>query len=144
MSVEQIVKEHWAAFGRNYYSRYDYENLPDAHGDLIFKQLEGQFAQFVQDHPGGSVTNFSYDDPFDKSTTSNQGLIFTYPDGSRFVFRKSGTGTVGVTIRIYLEAYRTDNITLTTEEALKQIATDALGYSKTALITGIPRPPIIT
>lgn len=125
VSVEDIVKAHWAEYGRNYYQRYDYENLETADADKVFKQLESQMSVFEAEGAGNTAVNFSYTDPVDHSVSANQGYIFKYADGSRFVFRLSGTGSSGATIRIYLEKYSQDT-NLVVEEALKDIADRAL------------------
>eukprot|EP00831_Metopus_contortus_P022056 TRINITY_DN19_c0_g1_i1.p1 TRINITY_DN19_c0_g1~~TRINITY_DN19_c0_g1_i1.p1 ORF type:complete len:237 (-),score=55.61 TRINITY_DN19_c0_g1_i1:4-714(-) len=144
ISVENIVKEYWATFGRNYYSRYDYENMDIEQGNKVFELLQSRFAEFEKAYPGGSARVFEYKDKIDGSLSKNQGLIFTYSDGSRFVFRKSGTGTVGVTLRIYLEAYSKDKLDLPTEVALKQVVADALKYSQINEISGRSGPTVVT
>lgn len=85
-------------------------------------------AAFEAKQEGNKATNFSYTDPVDGSVSNNQGYIFNYADGSRFVFRKSGTGSSGATIRIYLEKFSQDQ-NQKVEEALKQISEDALATS---------------
>jgi len=105
VSVADIVKGFWKEYGRNYYRRYDYENLETADADKVFKQIESQFEVFEKEAEGNTSSNFTYTDPIDKSVSKNQGYIFKYADGSRFVFRKSGTGSSGATIRVYLEKY---------------------------------------
>ena len=127
-SVETIVREHWAYYGRNYYQRYDYEGLETADADKIFQLLESQLPVFQGEAEGNTAINFSYTDPVDNSVSSNQGYIFKWADGSRFVFRLSGTGSSGATVRIYLEKYSADT-TLVVEEALKEIAEKALSVS---------------
>ena len=92
---------------------------------------------------GNKATNFSYTDPVDQSVSANQGYIFSYPDGSRFVFRQSGTGSSGATIRIYLEKYSSDT-GLKVEEALSEIAKQALATCQIAQISGRQSPTVIT
>jgi len=111
-SVEQIVRAHWAAFGRNYYTRHDYEELDLVPAQELMAHLLGQLPQL----PGQSVgelrvqaaDDFSYTDPVDGSTSSGQGIRIMFEDGSRVVYRLSGTGTVGATLRIYIEAFEAD------------------------------------
>jgi phosphoglucomutase len=111
-SVEQIVHRHWAEFGRNVYSRHDYEGLPTDIANGIMAQVRSRFA----DLPGlrfGACTvkfcdDFSYTDPIDGSLSTGQGLRVGFGDGSRIVFRLSGTGTEGATLRVYLEAFEAD------------------------------------
>lgn len=83
---------------------------------------------FKNETEGNSATNFSYVDPVDGSEILNQGYIFKWKDGSRFVYRLSGTGSVGATIRIYLEKYSKD-ITMSAEDSLKDISARALSLS---------------
>lgn len=83
---------------------------------------------FRQEAEGNTAVNFSYKDPVDQSVSTNQGYIFKWADGSRFVFRLSGTGSSGATIRIYLEKYSKE-AGLNVEEALKEIAQKALSVS---------------
>ena len=91
----------------------------------MFRRIESQFAVFEAEKHGNTAVNFTYKDPVDQSVSKNQGYIFRYPDGSRFVFRKSGTGSSGATIRIYLEKYSKDpNMDVT--KALQGISNRAL------------------
>lgn len=109
ISVDQLAREHWAKFGRNYYARHDYEALPTDKADALMAELNGSLATL----PGKSfgalevaeADNFSYLDPVDGSTSSNQGVRVMFVGGSRVVFRLSGTGTEGATLRVYLERY---------------------------------------
>jgi len=128
VTVEQIVRDFWGTYGRNYYQRYDYENLETEAADKVFERIESQFSVFEGEQEGNTATNFSYTDPVDNSVSSNQGYIFRWADGSRFVFRKSGTGSSGATIRIYLEKFSTD-INLDVVQALKEISDRALELS---------------
>ena len=95
------------------------------------------------ENEGNTAVNFTYTDPVDQSVSANQGYIFSYPDGSRFVFRQSGTGSSGATIRIYLEKYSSDP-TLKVEEALQKIALKALEICQIEQITGRTKPTVIT
>lgn len=108
VTVKNIVENHWEEYGRNYYRRYDYEDLDSDAAAKVFEQIESQMEVFAQEDTGNKAINFSYKDPVDGSVSKNQGYIFKYADGSRFVFRKSGTGSSGTTIRIYLEKYSTE------------------------------------
>lgn len=129
------MRDHWATYGRNYYQRYDYEGLTQAHADEIFKLLDSSMSTWCAATQGNSAVNFSYTDPVDKSVSANQGYIFSYPDGSRFVFRQSGTGSSGATIRIYLEKYSTD-ASMKVEDALSEIAKQALATCQITQISG--------
>ena len=107
--VDVLAREHWARFGRNYYARHDYEGLETAHADALMAELKA----LVPALPGkiiGRLTvsvadSFSYTDPVDGSRSENQGIRVLFEDGSRIVFRLSGTGTQGATLRVYLERY---------------------------------------
>jgi phosphoglucomutase len=111
-SVKQILSTHWARFGRNYYSRHDYEaiNASDA------EQLMNRLRQKLKTLPGHvvegmtitSADDFAYRDPVDQSNTETQGVRIEFEQGSRAVFRLSGTGTVGATLRVYLERFEAD------------------------------------
>jgi phosphoglucomutase len=137
------VTAHWAEYGRNYYQRYDYENLETSDADKVFKQLEQEMDVFISEAQGNTAVNFTYKDPVDGSVSANQGYIFRYADGSRFVFRLSGTGSSGATIRIYLEKYSAD-ITMKAEVALAEIAARALKACQIEALTGRTKPTVIT
>jgi phosphoglucomutase len=143
VTVEDIVKAHWAEFGRNYYRRYDYEGLETESATKVFSQIESQFSVFEGEGEGNTSVNFSYTDPVDSSVSANQGYIFKYADGSRFVFRKSGTGSSGATIRVYLEKYSKD-IDQDVATALKEISDRALSLSQLHELTGRKEPTVIT
>lgn len=108
-SVADIVREHWGKFGRDYYSRHDYEGMPLVIGDGIMahlrEQLSGLVGQRFGDNLVSQADDFSYTDPVDGSVSPNQGIRIIFENGSRIVFRLSGTGTEGATLRIYLERY---------------------------------------
>ena len=109
VGVDRLAREHWARFGRNYYARHDYEALETASADALMDELKASLAAL----PGrtfGSLTvraadSFSYTDPVDGSVSSNQGIRVMFECGARIVFRLSGTGTQGATLRVYLERY---------------------------------------
>ncbi|MGA7595789.1 MAG: alpha-D-glucose phosphate-specific phosphoglucomutase, partial [Gallionella sp.] len=104
-TVEAILMEHWARFGRNVYSRHDYEDIPGDAANGVMKLLHDRFAE-LQGAQFGSLLvklcdDFSYTDPVDGSVSTGQGVRILFSDGSRIVFRLSGTGTGGATLRIY-------------------------------------------
>jgi phosphoglucomutase len=109
VSVDELAREHWAQFGRNYYARHDYEAIDTEPADALMVTLTGTLA----DLPGkafGTLTvetadSFAYTDPVDGSVSANQGIRILFEGGSRIVFRLSGTGTDGATLRVYLERY---------------------------------------
>ncbi len=111
-SVEQVVQAHWAEFGRNVYSRHDYENLPTDVANAIIGRVRAASATLPGQAFGGYTVkfcdDFAYTDPIDGSVSTGQGLRIVFTDGSRIVFRLSGTGTEGATLRLYLEAFEAD------------------------------------
>ena len=110
--VEKIVRQHWREYGRNYYTRHDYEGIDLEAAKGLMAHVEAQLPGLIgQSLAGASVSyadNFSYTDPVDGSVSNNQGLRIGFDDGSRIIYRLSGTGTVGATLRIYIEKYETD------------------------------------
>jgi len=143
-SAEQIIRDHWKKYGRNYYSRYDYEGLETEQADDIFSKLKSRMNQFADEKSGNKADIFEYTDPIDGSVATNQGLRFMYEDGSRFVFRLSGTGSSGATVRIYLERYDKENVEFETADALKDLVQKALEYSEINQVSGRDGPTVIT
>ena len=149
-SVEQIVKRHWLQFGRNVYSRHDYEDLPldAAHG--VIEHLRSNFGTMTGKNFGKytikSCDDFSYTDSIDGSISTKQGLRILFSDGSRIVFRLSGTGTSGATLRIYLEAFEPDTSKhdLDAQIALSEMIQIALQISELKQRTGRDTPTVIT
>ncbi len=111
-SVSDIVHQHWQKFGRDIYSRHDYEAVDLAIANGIFDHLREQLPSLPGKNLGEFTVKFadefSYQDPVDGSISKNQGIRIGFEDGSRMVFRLSGTGTVGATLRIYLEKFESD------------------------------------
>ena len=109
LSVEQIVMAHWAEYGRNVYSRHDYEAIPTEIANGVMAHIQVQFNTLPNTKFGQytvkTADDFSYTDPIDGSVSLSQGVRILFTDDSRIVFRLSGTGTDGATVRIYLEAY---------------------------------------
>ncbi len=148
--VENLLKSHWLNFGRNYYSRHDYENIDASLAATFMQELEAMQA----DLPGkklGELTvsyadNFSYLDPVDNSRSSGQGLRFGFDDDSRIVFRLSGTGTVGATLRIYFERYVTDTAKLHADT--QEVLGDLIGMVEDMISlrrrSGREQPTVIT
>lgn len=149
-SVEAIVKAHWAEYGRNVYSRHDYEGVPTEQANDVMTHLREQFASLSGTSIGRyqvkTCDDFSYTDPVDGSESHKQGIRVLFTDGSRIVFRLSGTGTQGATIRIYLEAYEPDQSKhdLDAQEALKEMIEIALQLSQLKEKTGRNKPTVIT
>ncbi|MDX8404003.1 MAG: alpha-D-glucose phosphate-specific phosphoglucomutase, partial [Mariprofundaceae bacterium] len=112
VSVEQIVTEHWALYGRNYYSRHDYEGVDAASAAEMMSYLRSRFDKLPGNNFGDRIVkvcdDFSYTDPVDGSVSEGQGIRILFEDGSRIVFRLSGTGTEGATVRVYVESFEDD------------------------------------
>lgn len=148
--VETIVKRHWARFGRNVYSRHDYEELPSEAANHLIEHIRGQFASL----PGQSLgrytvkacDDFSYTDPVDGSVSQKQGIRILFEDGSRIVFRLSGTGTAGATLRIYLESFDADisQHDQDAQDALAELIAIAEQISELKQRTGREQPTVIT
>ena len=149
-SVETIVREHWANYGRNFYSRYDYEAIPTEGANGLMQHLRGSFAALTGKKLGKytvqTCDDFSYTDPVDGSVSQNQGIRILFSDGSRIIFRLSGTGTEGATLRVYLEAYEADvsRHHLDAQEALQELIQIALNISELQTRTGRDQPTVIT
>ncbi|MGA0960318.1 MAG: alpha-D-glucose phosphate-specific phosphoglucomutase [Sedimenticolaceae bacterium] len=149
-SVQSILDEHWATYGRNYYVRHDYEEVESDKAKTVMDQLEAQLPKLIGSQLHGRIVsyadNFSYTDPIDNSMSSHQGLRIGFSDGARLVFRLSGTGTQGATIRVYLESYEADisKQHLPSEEALSELVAIALEVSQIEAITGRKAPDVIT
>lgn len=149
-SVESIVREHWAKFGRNFYSRYDYEGLPTEDANGVMTHLRDNFATLTGKQFGkytvATCDDFSYTDPVDASVSKNQGIRILFSDGSRIIFRLSGTGTEGATLRVYLEAYEADVARhhLDAQDALKELIQIGLSISELIARTGRQQPTVIT
>ncbi len=150
LSVENIVRGHWAKYGRNVYSRYDYEGLPTAAAQGVITHLHDSFGTLTGSKLGNfSVLfcdDFSYTDPVDGSVSTGQGVRIAFTDGSRIVFRLSGTGTEGATLRVYLEAYEADigRHYLDAQVALADLIQIALQVSELKQRTGREQPTVIT
>jgi len=149
-TVAEIVEQHWQEYGRNYYTRHDYEAIPSDIAKQLMTDLEAQFSSLVGQSLAGKrvsyADNFSYTDPVDNSVSNNQGLRIGFEDGSRIILRLSGTGTEGATLRVYIESYENDPNKLhqETQSALQDLiaATDDLAEITTR--TGRTEPTVIT
>jgi len=149
--VDEIVREHWKTYGRNYYTRHDYEEVDAGIATMLVEDLRAQLPGlpgkvFEDDLQVAFADDFTYNDPIDGSTSAKQGIRIGFTDGSRIVLRLSGTGTVGATLRLYLERYeaadgRHDLETQLALEPLIEIA-DTLAQIKSR--TGRDAPSVIT
>ncbi len=149
-SVEKIVKRHWVQFGRNVYSRHDYEAIPTEAANSVIDHIHASFSHLPGTSFGHytvkSCDDFSYTDPIDGSISTNQGIRILFVDGSRIVFRLSGTGTEGATLRVYLEAYEPNsaNHHLDAQVALAEMIKIAQQISELSQRTGRDTPTVIT
>ena len=148
--VEKIVREHWRRFGRNVYSRHDFEGIETAKADELMAQLRQKLptlsGQEVEGMRIKAADDFSYTDPVDGSTSVKQGVRILLEDGSRAVFRLSGTGTEGATLRLYLERYVADPALheIETQKALAPLAALSEKLAHIAEITGRKVPDVIS
>ncbi|KAJ0038919.1 hypothetical protein Pint_22347 [Pistacia integerrima] len=157
VTVEDIVRKHWETYGRHYYTRYDYENvdagaakelmahlvklqssIPDV--NKLVKEIHSDVSNVA------SADEFEYKDPVDGSISKHQGIRYLFEDGSRLVFRLSGTGSEGATIRLYIEQYEKDpsKTGRDSQEALAPLVEVALKLSKMQEFTGRSAPTVIT
>ncbi len=149
-SVEEIVQHHWRTYGRNYYSRHDYEGVSSDRANSLMENLYSTIGSLNGKSFGGyQVTycdDFSYTDPVDYSISRNQGIRIGFNDGSRIIFRLSGTGTQGATLRVYLERYepKVANHIFDPQVALKPLIHIAENLAKIHHFTGMEKPTVIT
>jgi len=149
-SVEQIVREHWQTYGRNYYSRYDYEGVETDRANKLIETLHSsmptlkgkQFGNYQVEYSD----DFSYTDPVDGSISQHQGIRIGFTDASRLVFRLSGTGTQGATLRVYLESYEPDPTqqNLDPQQKLAKLISIADEIAQIRTTTGMEKPTVIT
>ena len=148
--VEKIVREHWRRFGRNVYSRHDFEGIETAKADELMAQLRQKLPTLSGQEVDGmrikAADDFSYTDPVDGSTSVKQGVRILLEDGSRAVFRLSGTGTEGATLRLYLERYVADPALheVDTQKALAPLVALSEKLARIAAITGRKSPDVIS
>lgn len=149
-SVADIVNEHWKKFGRNYYTRHDYEAISTDIAKELMNNLEQQLPSLVgkdfSQYRVSYADNFSYSDPIDKSISNNQGIRIGFTDGARIIFRLSGTGTDGATLRVYIEKYQAkqDQLQLDTQDALTELISLADKIAEITQRTGRTEPTVIT
>ncbi|OUD15576.1 alpha-D-glucose phosphate-specific phosphoglucomutase [Thioflexithrix psekupsensis] len=149
-SVSEIVREHWLKYGRNFYTRHDYEAIDTEAAHRVMAHLRQQmpllskqcFAGYCVQH----CDDFSYRDPVDNSLSENQGLRILFDHQARIIFRLSGTGTEGATLRVYIEAMSNDNAehTQDTQHVLAPLIKVANELAKITELTGRTEPSVIT
>lgn len=150
MSVAEILSEHWSKFGRDYYSRHDFENIPTDDANTLMDHLRQNLASFAGQEFNGqtvrSADEFSYHDPVDGSVSSNQGIRIFFASGGRAVFRLSGTGTQGATLRVYLEQFAAKDAdhNQDPQTALASVNEAAMDLCQLKQITGRTAPDVKT
>jgi phosphoglucomutase len=149
-SVDMVVKDHWATYGRNYYTRHDYEEVDAQKANALVDDLRARLPGLVGQSFGGLkvayADDFTYHDPVDGSVSGKQGIRIGFADGSRIVLRLSGTGTVGATLRLYLERYEPAHgqHDLDTQAALKPLIELSEQLAGIRERTGRDAPSVIT
>eukprot|EP00051_Salpingoeca_urceolata_P033691 m.21830 g.21830 ORF g.21830 m.21830 type:complete len:234 (-) comp6575_c0_seq2:125-826(-) len=149
----KVLVAHWTEFGRNYFTRYDYEQVSSEKGAAVIAKM----STYVDDpasivgksfgpYKVASVDNFRYVDPVDQSVTEKQGIRVVFEDGSRIIMRLSGTGSSGATIRMYVDSYVAgpDGLEKKVQDALEPLVAAALELSDLAQLTGRDAPTVIT
>ncbi|XP_027363513.1 phosphoglucomutase, chloroplastic [Abrus precatorius] len=151
ISVSDVVKEHWATYGRNFFSRYDYEECESEGANKMIQYLRESVSKSKPGDKYGSYVlqfadDFTYTDPVDGSVISKQGVRFVFTDGSRIIYRLSGTGSAGATVRVYIEQFQPDvsKHNVDAQIALKPLIDLALSVSKLKDFTGREKPTVIT
>ncbi|KAK1261653.1 hypothetical protein QJS04_geneDACA000921 [Acorus gramineus] len=151
ISVSDVAKAHWATYGRNFFSRYDYEECKSEGANNMVEYLRQLVSKSKSGQNYGSYTlqfadDFTYTDPIDGSVASKQGTRFVFTDGSRIIFRLSGTGSSGATVRIYVEQFEPNDSKhdVDAQTALKPLIDMALSISKLKEFTGREKPTVIT
>ncbi|GAA5783818.1 alpha-D-glucose phosphate-specific phosphoglucomutase [Chitiniphilus shinanonensis] len=149
-TVNRIVEEHWARFGRHFYSRHDFEGIATERADALMAALRGKLATLPGQTLHGlhvvSADDFAYTDPIDGSVSTKQGVRVVFDGGSRVVYRLSGTGTEGATLRVYLERYQPDSAQhgVPTQQALLDLIAISRELADIAGHTGLTEPTVVT
>ncbi len=148
--VDAVVTKHWAEHGRNYYARHDYEEVEAAGADELMQTLRDALPGLKGETFGAlriaGADDFAYHDPVDGSDSARQGIRVHFEDGGRIVYRLSGTGTAGATLRVYIERYEPDPARqqMTTQEALADLARLSQELAGIARFTGRKAPSVVT
>lgn len=149
-SVDEILNELWSTCGRCYYSRHDYEDVDSDAANAMMDALRASLPTLAGTKTGAmtveAADEFAYDDPVDGSHSAAQGIRIAFKGGARAVFRLSGTGTSGATIRIYLEQLETDTakLSMSPQDALGDVVTAARALSELTEKTGRVEPDVVT
>jgi phosphoglucomutase len=149
-TVAQIVSEHFVKYGRNYYSRHDYEAIETEKANALVAALRGGLAglkgKVVQGLTIEDADDYKYVDPVDNSVSERQGIRIFFKGGARLIFRLSGTGTVGATLRVYFDALETDptKFNIDPQVQLAPLIKAAEEIAKIREFTGREKPTVIT
>ncbi len=149
-SVARIVREHWATYGRNYYSRHDYEGLDIAAANALMDHLRatvpGLVGESLANRKVSAADDFAYTDPIDGSFSAHQGVRILFADGSRIVYRLSGTGTEGATLRVYIERFEPEPARQDeeTQLTLADLITVSQEIAEIKSRTGRAEPTVVT
>ncbi|MBM3626121.1 MAG: alpha-D-glucose phosphate-specific phosphoglucomutase, partial [Alphaproteobacteria bacterium] len=149
-SVDAIVRQHWTTYGRNYYSRHDYEEVASDGAHALIEALRNQLPSLEGQCFGAlqvaKADDFAYHDPVDGSDSKHQGLRVIFTDGSRIVYRLSGTGTAGATLRVYIECFEPDPARqyMETQAALADLITLSRDLAEIERYTQRAAPSVIT
>ena len=151
VGVKEITEAHWKTYGRNFFSRYDYEGCESDPCNKMVESLREKASKAKKGDKYGAyeldyADDFEYTDPIDGSVASKQGVRFVFTDGSRFIFRLSGTGSSGATVRMCIEQYEADEAKqgVDAQVALKPLIDIALEVSELQKFTGRESPTVIT
>ncbi|MCL6284608.1 alpha-D-glucose phosphate-specific phosphoglucomutase [Ruegeria sp. 2012CJ41-6] len=150
ISVQEILQDHWQTYGRNYYSRHDYEAIATGPAQDLMQNLSDTLADLPGRTAGSlaieTADQFTYHDPVDGSVSHNQGLRISFAGGGRAVLRLSGTGTEGATLRIYLELYEppTGKLDMEPQQALRSISAATRALCQLTERTGRTEPDVVT
>jgi phosphoglucomutase len=160
VGINDILNEFYSIYGRSFFSRYDYEEVPSEGANALVANLNeaistGSLDNSVHTSSNGTsftisgLYNFEYKDPIDHSVSKNQGQVITFSDGSRVVFRLSGTGSQGATVRMYVERYvpasaSPEELAKPAAEGLQSLIDVALELSKLKHYLGVDKPTVIT
>merc|ERR1711920_368031 len=150
VSIQDVAEAHWAEYGRNYYARYDYEGVDKPKAEEMMKMMAEKAGTLGGQEFGGMKMKvndmFEYSDPVDGSVSKNQGIRFIFEDNSRIIFRLSGTGVAGATVRLYLEKYvaSSGDLGMHAFDVVKPLAAVALQLSGLKEAVGRDEPSVIT
>merc|ERR1712127_944679 len=148
VTVEDIVTQHWATYGRNYYCRWDFEGVDKSKAEAMMDKMRADSASNTGRTSGkytiATADDFVYVDPVDGSVAKKQGIRFLMADGSRIIFRLSGTAGSGATVRMYIEQYEPTTLDMNVADALKDLVTLALELCDIKTFCGTETPTVIT